>query len=224
VKKSYRIMGLALAGVMPLSMVAEPAMADPVSDEFNFVQKLNDLRASRGVGPLGMNGHLTNVARGWSAHMASGGTISHNPNMAAQAPSNWLRLGENVGMGPSVQSLHDAFVASPPHYQNMVNGYYDSVGAGVVMRGSTMFVTVNFMQSRVAAAPVHVPAPAPVHMFAPPPPPPPPAPQVFGRTVCKRAHRGRVVCRRVKARSGRRVARRVKARKARVVRRSARRR
>ena len=209
-RKIRRLMGFTLAGVMPLSLIAaEPAKADPVSDEAHFVQLLNDLRSSRGLGRLGVNGHLTNTARGWSAHMASAGTIWHNPNLAAQSPSNWARLGENVGMGPSVVSLHNAFMASPGHFANMVNGHYDSVGVGVAMSGSTMFVTVNFMQTQAAPAP----APAPVRFVPPPPARPGPPARVAARTVCKRTRKGRV-CRTAK----------VKAKKARkAVRRSARR-
>ncbi len=195
--KRIRIaMGAGLASVMALSVVPAPAMADTGSDEAAFVNKLNGLRASKGLRPLGVHGGLVNMARGWSSHMASVGSISHNPNMAAQAPANWARLGENVGMGPSVDSLHNAFVASASHYANMVNGHYDSVGVGVVQSGSTMFVTFNFMATQAA------PAPAPVavahHYFAPPPPPAPAAPAA--RRVCRKVRR-RTVCRVVKARA-----------------------
>ena len=212
-RKIRRLMGFTLAAVMPLTLVAaNPASADPVSDEAHFVQLLNDLRSSRGLGRLGVNAHLTNTARGWSSHMASVGNISHNPHLAAQSPGNWARLGENVGMGPSVVSLHNAFVASPSHFGNMVNGHYDSVGVGVVMSGSTMYVTVNFMQTQAA------PAPRPVHFVPPPPPPPPPPARVAARMVCKRTRKGRV-CRQVavKAKKAKKARKAVKAR--RVVRR-----
>ena len=181
-------MGAGLASVMAVSVLPEPAFAEPVSDEAGFVAKLNSVRASRGLHQLGMNGHLTNMARGWSSQMASRGNISHNPNMASQAPGNWARLGENVGMGPNVDSLHNAFVASAPHYANMVNGYYDSVGVGVVQSGSTLFVTFNFMQTRSAPG-VAAAAPAPRHAASAP----------AARQSCRKVRR-RVVCRKVKAR------------------------
>ncbi|HSH58077.1 MAG TPA: CAP domain-containing protein, partial [Acidimicrobiales bacterium] len=192
-KKIRIAMGAGLASVMAVTVVPEPAFADTGSDEASFVAKLNGLRASKGLRQLGVHGGLTSMARGWSSQMASRGTISHNPNLAAQAPSNWVRVGENVGMGPSVDSLHNAFVNSPSHYANMVNGYYDSVGVGIVQSGSTIFVTFNFMAS--GAAP-QVAAAAPVRHFAPPPAPAaaPPA----ARRVCRKV-RSRTVCRTVKA-------------------------
>lgn len=192
--KRIRIaMGAGLASVMALTVVPAPAFADTGSDEAAFVNKLNDLRASKGLRPLGVHGGLVNMARGWSSQMASRGSISHNPNMAAQAPANWARLGENVGMGPGVDSLHNAFVASPSHYANMVNGHYDSVGVGVVQSGSTMFVTFNFMASQAAPAPAPAPAAVAHRSFTPPPPP---APQPA--TQCRKVGRGRVVCKRAK--------------------------
>ncbi len=206
--KRIRIaMGAGLASVMALSVVPAPAMADTGSDEAAFVNKLNGLRASKGLRPLGVHGGLVNMARGWSSHMASVGSISHNPNMAAQAPANWARLGENVGMGPSVDSLHNAFVASASHYANMVNGHYDSVGVGVVQSGSTIFVTFNFMATQAAPAPAAAPV---AHRSFTPPPPPAPRPA----TTCRKLGRGRVVCKRAKV---------TKARKATTARRTVRR-
>ena len=216
--KKFRIaMGAGLASVMAVTVMPEPALADTGSDEASFVAKLNGLRASRGLRPLGVNGGLTNMARGWSSQMASRRSISHNSNMAAQAPANWARLGENVGMGPSVDSLHNAFVASPSHYANMVNGYYDSVGVGVVQSGSTMFVTFNFMASGGGA---HYAAPAATA-------PRPAAAPAAARTSCRRVGKGRrsrVVCKRVATRKARKATRaRKSTRRATKARRTARR-
>jgi hypothetical protein len=194
-KKVRIAMGAGLASVMALTVVPEPAFADTGSDEATFVAKLNGLRASRGLRPLGVDGNLANMARGWSSQMASRGGISHNPNMASQAPGNWARLGENVGMGPNVDSLHNALVNSPSHYANMVNGYYDSVGVGVVQSGGTMFVTFNFMATAGAPQVFSSAAAAPRPSAAAP---------VATRTTCRKARRGRVVCKRVRVRKARR--------------------
>ena len=217
-KKLRIAMGAGLTTVMALSVVPAPAFADTGSDEAHFVAKLNGLRASRGLRQLGVNGGLTNMARNWSATMASRGTIWHNPNMAAQAPGNWARLGENVGKGGSVDSLHNAFVASPGHYANMVNAAYDSVGVGVVHSGGTIYVTVNFMATaaaaHVAAAPAaHHPAPGPAAA---------PASRRSCRTV-RKGRRVRTVCRTVKVRKARAVRTAGKGRKAVEARRTVRR-
>ena len=166
------------AALVALTLVAsvttEPASAaDTGVEELDFVAKLNELRVSRGLAPLATKGVLFDLARTWAGRMESAAGISHNPSLAAQGPAGWRRLGENVGMGYDVQGLHDAFVASPLHYRNMIDPAFDSVGVGVVHAADgEIFVTVNFMTSGV---------PAPV--------------KTKPRRVCTKTSRGRTVCR-----------------------------
>ena len=136
---------LLVVGALPL--MAGTAAAGPAEDEGAFVALLNDLRALRGAPALTVDVRLTDVARAWSGRMAGAGAISHNPSLAAQAPAGWQRLGENVGVGGSVLGLHNAFVASPGHLANMVDGRFNAVGVGVVVTGTTIWVTVVFMQA-----------------------------------------------------------------------------
>ncbi|HMC53165.1 MAG TPA: CAP domain-containing protein, partial [Acidimicrobiales bacterium] len=131
--------------------------ADAPTDAAQFVSLTNQLRASQGLGALSVDPALTAMASRWSDQMAAAGTISHNPNLATQAPSDWQTLGENVGMGPSVTSIHDAFVASPHHYENLVNTSYAYVGVGVTISNGTIFVTEDFMGTGGAT-----PAPVPL--------------------------------------------------------------
>ncbi|MEO7837064.1 MAG: CAP domain-containing protein [Acidimicrobiales bacterium] len=193
-KKFLATLVAALVGITGVALAAGPASADTGSDETAFVEKLNELRATRGLPALAIRAELIDVARPWAGRMASVGTISHNPDLAAQAPSNWVRIGENVGVGPNVQSLHDAFVASPLHFRNMIDPEFDLVGVGVVNGPpGIIFVTVNFMKAQgapqivQAVAPVANPAGAPA------------APAKKAR-ICSRTRRGKVVCRTASAR------------------------
>ena len=119
-----------------------------VTDEQTFITRLNDLRASKGLSPLIVDLRLNDIARTWSGRMAAAGVMSHNPSLSSQAPAGWQKLGENVGYGPTVVGLHDALVASPPHYANMVDPGFNAVGVGVVVSGRTIWVTQVFMQAR----------------------------------------------------------------------------
>jgi hypothetical protein len=137
--------------------VAPAAHADTGSEEADFLALTNQLRSSLGIQTLTPQSQLTSIARQWSAKMASDGTISHNPSLTSQAPSNWTQLGENVGMGGAVGVIQTAFINSPHHYENLANGAYNYVGIGVVHGANgTIFVTVDFM-----AAPAAGGAPAP---------------------------------------------------------------
>jgi len=125
--------------------IAPAAHADTVAEENQFLDLTNQLRSSLGIQTLTPQGQLTTMARQWSAQMAAAGTISHNPNLTGQAPSNWTQLGENVGMGGAVAAIQTAFINSPHHYENLANGAYNYVGIGVVDSNGTIFVTVDFM-------------------------------------------------------------------------------
>ena len=141
--KALCAVALVVAGI---PLLAGGASANP-SDEDAFVAKLNELRESRGLGRLAVDARLTDVARAWSGSMAALGVMSHNPLLSVQAPSGWRSLGENVGYGPGVTSLHDALVASPKHFANMVDPRFNTVGIGVVWAGRTLWVTQVFMQA-----------------------------------------------------------------------------
>ena len=132
---------------VPSGLLTQAAAADTLGDEESFFSQLNGLRASLGLPALAMEVRLVEISRGWSGQMAAVNTLSHNPSLSAQAPSNWQRLGENVGYGGSVDSIHRALVNSPGHYANMVNRNFNFVGIGVVRSGERVWVTQAFMQA-----------------------------------------------------------------------------
>jgi hypothetical protein len=137
------VFGLILA--LGVSFYPASAGADTVSDEAAFVAKINDLRASKGLAALQVNANLTAKARNWSAGMAAAGRIWHS-TLSDGITEDWRKLGENVGMGGSVDGLHTAFVNSLHHYENLVDPSFTHVGIGIVMSGRTIFVTEVFMQ------------------------------------------------------------------------------
>lgn len=165
-----------------------PVAADAEAD---FVARINALRASKGLPQLEVNGELQAKARAWADTMAGAGRIWHS-NLPDGVSQNWRRLGENVGVGPSVGSLQDAFVASPKHYENLVDPGFRYVGVGVVNANGTLYVSEVFMElasqpaPRTSAPAAGTPSSSAAHKGAthkavaaaptPPPPPPPPPP------------------------------------------------
>src|SRR4051794_40840073 len=152
---------------------AKPAAAS--SDEDFYINKINQIRASRGLGTLSVDGQLTAVARSWSQHMASDGTLAHNPNLGSQV-SGWRMLGENVGTGADDASIEAAFENSPHHFENMVDPSFTEIGVGVVQDSSgTYWVTEDYEQPK--NAPAAAPAPKAAPRNAAPKPAPRPAPK-----------------------------------------------
>jgi hypothetical protein len=157
-RKAVCGLAVALSVVGSLVVLSPPAGAttDPGAAA-DFIGRTNALRASRGLSSLSVNGALTAKAGNWAEHMAAVGAISHS-NLSDGAPPEWRRLGENVGRGPSVASIHDALVASPEHYANLTDPGFQSIGVGVVNANGTYYVAEVFMESASQPAPS---APAP---------------------------------------------------------------
>lgn len=172
------VLGVILA--LGVSLFPAAAQAGTVSDEAAFVARINDLRAAKGLPALQVNANLVAKARAWSAEMAAAGRIWHS-TLSDGVTENWKKLGENVGMGGSVDGLHKAFVASPGHYANLVDPAFSHIGVGIVLSGDTIFVSQVFMQMMSATtAPVVTPTttrPAVTTTTAPRPPAPKPAPK-----------------------------------------------
>ena len=160
-------MSLAVTGVLvPVAVAPAGAATDARVAESAFVAKINALRASKGLGQLRVDGELTAIARRWAASMAAKGNIAHNPSFSQWVTADWVKLGENVGMGPTVDQLHRAFVASPTHYKNLVDPDFQLVGVGVVVASDgTLFTAHQFERlnapSAAAAAPAAASATAP---------------------------------------------------------------
>lgn len=111
-----------------------------------FVDRINALRASVGVAPLAVDRELTEQALRWANTMGARGDVWHQVDLSVGLTADWYRLGENVGYGPVVGPIQDAFVASPTHYANLVDPGFQTVGVGVVSIGGRLYVAQEFMQ------------------------------------------------------------------------------
>ena len=95
---------------------------------------------------------LTAKAEAWAQHMAATGCLCHS-NLPDGVTVGWRKLGENIGRGPSVASIHDALVHSPLHYANMVDRAFHWVGVGVAYGGGQMYVAEVFMDGDAPPGP-----------------------------------------------------------------------
>lgn len=122
------------------------AGADSAS-EAGFLAEINASRSANGLAPLSVDGGLRSHARKHTQDMIDAGEIYHSSSaeLQAAAGSGWSRVGENVGRGGTVSSLHDAFMASSGHRANIL-GDYNYVGIGTGTGDGTLYVTVVFMK------------------------------------------------------------------------------
>ena len=113
--------------------------------ERGFTKRINKVRNISKRGMLRLDPELSRAARLHSREMAKQDKLYHTPSdKLGRRVTNWTILGENVGVGADVQSLHDAFMASPGHAENVLYDSFRHVGVGTVKQGGRLWVTVIF--------------------------------------------------------------------------------
>ena len=122
------------------------AVADSAS-EAGFLAKINASRAANGLAALSVDGGLRSHARNHTQDMIDADEIYHSSGdeLKAAAGSGWSKLGENVGRGGTVDSLHKAFMDSAGHKANIL-GDYNYAGIGTASSDGVLYVTVVFMK------------------------------------------------------------------------------
>ncbi|MFZ0013438.1 MAG: CAP domain-containing protein, partial [Acidimicrobiia bacterium] len=147
---------LSMILVVALATIGFSASAGADSgSEQGFLSAINSTRSSNGLGPLKMDGGLQSHARKHTADMIAAGDIYHSSSgeLKSAAGSGWSKLGENVGRGGTVTSLHKAFMDSPGHRANIL-GDYNYVGIGTdTSDDGILYVTVVFMKKGSTAPP-----------------------------------------------------------------------
>jgi hypothetical protein len=154
-----RWLSILLVALLATAGLGIAAAAD-AGTESQFLDAINSSRASAGLGPLAVDGGLTAHARNHTQDMIAAGSIylSSGDELAAAGGSGWSRIGENVGRGGSVASLHQAFMESPGHKANIL-GDYNLVGIGTGSSNGVIYVTVVFMKKGSTSAPTTTSSP-----------------------------------------------------------------
>lgn len=168
------------------------------AEEQAFLQMINDYRAQNGVGPLALNGQLTDAAdwmshdmagKGYwpdSAYCAQFGISSHCDSLGRTYVERILSfgddlfsaLGENIAGGafPTAQSAFTAWKGSPGHNANMLSSRYNVIGIGRAYGSGGWFWTTDFGWLAASVNPTPTPTASPP--VATPTPTPSPTPTV----------------------------------------------
>lgn len=115
------------------------------ASESGFAKKMNAARTANGKGKLSLDPEISKVARKHTKEMINQALLHHTSSDALRnRVTRWQLLGENVGVGATVDSLHVAFMNSPAHRENILLSSFKHVGVGVIKDGGRMWVTVIF--------------------------------------------------------------------------------
>jgi uncharacterized protein YkwD len=111
----------------------------------------NQARAAQGLRPLAWDPALASAALNHCARMAAEGPLSHQyngePNLserAGQAGAHFSLVEENVAEGYQPASIHQTWMNSEHHRENLLNPGVDRVGVAVVARGNMLYAVADF--------------------------------------------------------------------------------
>ena len=137
-----------LSGALLLGSVAGTAVGEErIGPRRQMLVLTNDDRADHHRAALSFADRLARYAKSHSQDMADEGYIFHSTAdqlRAALAGYRWQLGGENVGVGGSLESLEDAFMASPDHRKNILRKIYGHAAVGIVRQDDRIWITVIF--------------------------------------------------------------------------------
>lgn len=137
---------LLLAAGLLLAGPTGEAQARRIGTDARTGKKLyNRERVGRSIHKLRWDRRLNRIAKRHSKRMARQNYLHHNDRLAYQARNiPWTILGENVGVGHTVRTLHGAFMNSKSHRHNILNSRFHRVGVGVVKARGRTWITFIF--------------------------------------------------------------------------------
>jgi uncharacterized protein YkwD len=113
--------------------------------EKDFARKMNSARDNNSRGGMILDPELSKAAKKHTMEMVNRDTLYHTPSDALRhRVTHWSTLGENVGVGSTVSSLHEAFMNSPAHRDNILFSSFRYVGVGTKTKNGRLWVTVIF--------------------------------------------------------------------------------
>jgi uncharacterized protein YkwD len=141
----------ALAFLLVVAFLAQGLEIDPARagetphHRAEMLQLTNEDRTDRDRRAVRLNERLSRYARRHSRQMAEREELFHTPDLADKLRGTGWSIGaENVGLGPSLESLEDAFMDSRPHRRNILRAGFERTAIGVFVSDGTYWVTVIF--------------------------------------------------------------------------------
>ena len=145
------VLSAATVGSVLLVIVPASAQADA-----GLIAATNAARSAAGAGGVTESADLDAAAGQHAQSMARSGILAHTPNLGSGVCC-WLKIGENVGEGPSVGALQAAFMASPEHRANILDHSFTQMGVGYAVDAHGTLWVSELFRAPTGAAPTPPP-------------------------------------------------------------------
>lgn len=131
-----------------------------------LVALANQARAEAGAPPVKWDPALAQAALKHTRRMVSeGGAIQHDypgelvlSERAGLSGAHFNLIEENIAVGPTSGEIHDAWMHSKLHRENMLNPEVNRIGIAVIARRGVLYATADFTRAVDAFSPAQVEA------------------------------------------------------------------
>jgi uncharacterized protein YkwD len=150
---------LVVAAIFGLSSLAVSQRTNVSADSTTIAEQYllsaaNQERSARGLPLLHRNLQLAHAAAGHARVMAAHQSISHQfageaelTDRGASAGVPFSVISENVAEAPSVVQIHDMWMHSEHHRENLLDPAVDSVGVSVIARSGELYAVEDFAKT-----------------------------------------------------------------------------
>ena len=140
--------------VVVLAMVLASATVRAQDEhEKALVDLANQARADAGVKPLTWDASLAAAAHAHAVRMAAEGPIAHRyggeqdlPQRAASAGVHFSLIEENIAIGNSPLQVHQEWMKSQAHHDNLMNPKVDRIGVALVPGHGVLYAVADYAQ------------------------------------------------------------------------------
>jgi cysteine-rich secretory family protein len=142
---------LILAASLLALFFAVPSPSQTSVADKSLLDAANEDRAAERLPPLKWDPALATAAHEHALRMAKLHQLSHQfpdepalQDRARKAGARFSVIAENVAQGPTVGSIHNQWMNSPPHRANIMDPTLNAVGVSVVQSGNILFAVEDF--------------------------------------------------------------------------------
>lgn len=150
---------------VPALLSAQTGQDDLRGDAEQVFALANQARAEAGVGPLRWDPALAAAALAHCRRMVMEGPIAHRyggeadvSGRAAQAGAHFSLIEENVAIGPSPEGIHDEWMHSQGHRENLLNPEVDRVGIAIIAARGVLYAVADYSRAVANLSPEQVEA------------------------------------------------------------------
>jgi uncharacterized protein YkwD len=116
------------------------------SAQTQVLTELNADRTAAKLRTLPTQADAQRKAQAWAEKLARENKLYHS-TLSDGIKVRWCSLGENVGYGPSIAAVQDAYMKSPGHKANILNTKWNGVGVGYAKNGNRVYTVQVFIKT-----------------------------------------------------------------------------